>query len=501
MPSMPLSAAPASDAETVIARARALGAKRMEDTSSYIREVYRLAPQVGLSPDIVVAQSAHETATWTSPIYVSRLNVAGIGVTDSTDHGYSFESGQDAARAQVVHLWGYVYGTKLPTLLAPYKALDPRWDALMQSGKAGTVKVIGDLTGKWATDPNYEAGITKHYRELIPETPTKEQPPMATLKQIPGFTLYDKVPGYRPFYLPSDIKVIVDIVPDKLIGWVRSGRKCPPKTMTTWHDTGNSGSTALAERNYLHGGPRDDRTGERRLAGYNGAYDDKVLYILTPGDEDTWAQGVARGNTVSFAWEQCFGPKINWERSLYIGSWVHASMAIAYGMEIPKSLVLHQFWTRKWCAGQILNKGIWASVVNMVATNAAKLRSLIAGAAVVPVPAPVADAWPYPDPVKPAFWGALMAEGAKPYVDNQGTRWYRGGGLYKVVAKTPRQQYAINDNRVVGPPLESGILIREQCHGQSDVNRKSYIVTAAATRVDMDALTFVEEEELETIVA
>src|SRR5688572_2892012 len=47
----------------------------------YVESVYELAPMVGVDPSIVMAQSAHETANFTSYWWRERLNPAGLGVT------------------------------------------------------------------------------------------------------------------------------------------------------------------------------------------------------------------------------------------------------------------------------------------------------------------------------------------------------------------------------------------------------------------------------------
>jgi hypothetical protein len=108
-----------------------------------------------------VAQSAEETGSWTSPIWRERLNPAGIGVTDAVDHVYKWASGEDAARAQIVHLSAYALKDedRRWEIVRPYEGLDPRLDAVFNAGWGGVAKTINDLTGKWATDPFYAAKI------------------------------------------------------------------------------------------------------------------------------------------------------------------------------------------------------------------------------------------------------------------------------------------------------------------------------------------------------
>src|SRR4051794_15361635 len=80
---------------------------RTWEWDAYLAEIYRLAPLVGLNPDLLVAQSAHETDNWSSPWWAQRLNPAGIGITGDAaqnDASPTWTNGTDAARAQVVHM-------------------------------------------------------------------------------------------------------------------------------------------------------------------------------------------------------------------------------------------------------------------------------------------------------------------------------------------------------------------------------------------------------------
>ncbi len=143
----------------------------------YVKEVFRLAPLVGIDPAVVVAQGALETGNWTSEHWIDRRNPAGIGVLGDPggpvdDLGYAWKDGTDAARGQIVHLAAY---TLIPIdrwsdvwrVLTPYKSLDPRLYAFEMAGWSGTVVTIRDLTGKWATDPLYAEKTAKRGNELF----------------------------------------------------------------------------------------------------------------------------------------------------------------------------------------------------------------------------------------------------------------------------------------------------------------------------------------------
>jgi len=138
------------------------GGQRPADIQSYFQEIYRLAvhPQVGLDPDVIVAQSALETDTWRSPYWVNNLNPAAIGVTYYGQTSSTWTNGTNAARGHLVHLYLYAVG-QIPAghVLEPYKYLDPRYQAAINAGYAGIARTIDDLTGRWATDPQYAPKI------------------------------------------------------------------------------------------------------------------------------------------------------------------------------------------------------------------------------------------------------------------------------------------------------------------------------------------------------
>jgi N-acetylmuramoyl-L-alanine amidase len=138
------------------------GAGRPTEFWTYVTEVYRLAPLVGLDPAVVVAQSALETGWWQSPAWADRLNPAGIGITGPDVAGPSWASGTEAARAHLVHLYLYATGP-IPAdhPLAPFIPLDPRYNAALAAGRAGSTPTIGDLAGRWATDPEYGWSIAR----------------------------------------------------------------------------------------------------------------------------------------------------------------------------------------------------------------------------------------------------------------------------------------------------------------------------------------------------
>lgn len=122
-------------------------------SEKFVREAYRLEALSSISAEVVVSQWAVETGAGTSPSWSTRLNPAGIGITDGGDKGYSWPTPEKAAQAQVVHLSGYVQGYNRN--LRSYLDQDPRYLLVLETDFAQSVKTVADLTGKWATDPQY----------------------------------------------------------------------------------------------------------------------------------------------------------------------------------------------------------------------------------------------------------------------------------------------------------------------------------------------------------
>lgn len=168
VPSDPLLGPVRGSSGQILSVARRYGSRRMADLESYVAEVYRLAPRVGLDPGIIVAQSNLETDSWRTGYWVNHLNPAGIGITSDGAPSFTWQSGTDAARGQIVHLFVYAVG-EIPAghVLEPYKPLDPRYNAAVGAGYAGIARTIGDLTRRWATDPFYGEKLAGRGNDLF----------------------------------------------------------------------------------------------------------------------------------------------------------------------------------------------------------------------------------------------------------------------------------------------------------------------------------------------
>jgi uncharacterized protein YraI len=156
-------------ADQAIGYARRAGAVRLPEVEAYIREIYRLAPQVGLDPALLVSQSALETGNWKSKWWRQRLNPAGLGITGNTKahiDSQRFSTGVRAARAQIAHMHAEVYGSAQP-LPAVLLGADVSYQNVFDAGWAGSIRTLADLSGTWAADPAYHKKIVRVAREIF----------------------------------------------------------------------------------------------------------------------------------------------------------------------------------------------------------------------------------------------------------------------------------------------------------------------------------------------
>jgi uncharacterized protein YraI len=155
--------------DQVMGYAKRRGSQRMDDLRDYVTEIYRLAPQIGFDPAILIAQSELETNGWTSKWWVQRLNPAGLGITGDPKQeltSATFANGTLAARAQIAHMHAEVIGSAqaLPDIL---QGVDATYQAPFRAGWAGTIRTIHDLAGTWAADSAYDTKIVKRANEIF----------------------------------------------------------------------------------------------------------------------------------------------------------------------------------------------------------------------------------------------------------------------------------------------------------------------------------------------
>ncbi len=347
--------APRGSAEEALDFARDIGAKRLDQVERYIREVYELAPHIGIDPAIVVVQSALETNNWRDEKWNRKLNAAGIGVTDNFDHGFGWDNGESSARGQIVHLWLYAKGTTLPGALARFKALDPRWDAAVDAGFAGGSPTLASLGGRWASVEDYGQRIARRSRDVFANLPN-QRPPTPT-------------PAPAPPSLPIKKNFILD------------DRETPRGTplegndlFITVHETGNENSHAAGEAKYFV----SNKEAVQRGVAVHFVVDDVEAWQTLPLDEQgNHADDRGPGDRTSIAIETCVATDLDFAK-------VRRNLAqlialIASGHEVfdwgsgatrgrfsIDHVKMHNDWSGKDCPHFIRKAGFWPTLMGWV---------------------------------------------------------------------------------------------------------------------------------------
>lgn len=293
------------------------------------------------------------------------------------------------------------------------------------------------------------------------------------------------------YYLPDDILVEIRIVDHPR---VRSYQKHHDQYISTVHDTGNPNTNADDEYRFLANGRPGVGAG-----GYNFITDSRKIIQCVPLNETTWHAGTSKGNHYSWGTEMAYGGGQDFDRVIEVNAALHGALLAAQGWNTKDNLVLHQYWYGKWCAAQILNRGIWPDFQKKVAAFQAKSAAAAIGEeledTVTDEIGDAVDGWPYPDPVPPSFWDQLLADGATHVEARDGTMWYRVSTLYRVSETTARQQFAIEDDRVVGPELATGATFRAVAVGQSFSDKQAWCITPQMTRIPLSDLEYVTDQE------
>lgn len=185
------------------------GAHDLTFVLSYLNELWRLCQLVGFDFSILVAQSINETDSWRSANWKKYKNPAGLAITNSENKSVVYQSGIDAARAHVVHMWVYVHGALKPgDALYEWRHLDGHYQEAVDGtnlksyggdGKpfARSVDNIEDfnVNGRWAlldrkntpTGPlnDYGNRIVRDSKKVWPNG-LKVEDPIITIPTNPG---------------------------------------------------------------------------------------------------------------------------------------------------------------------------------------------------------------------------------------------------------------------------------------------------------------------------
>ena len=132
---------------------------------------WKYGEQTGLRPEVLYAQAAKETAygKYTGNVVPEQHTFAGINpVTASGDTTYDHETGataDDGVRAHFNHM--AAYGG-----VQPVGEVHGRYNVVMSTDWAGTIRMVSELGGRWAPDENYGNSIIQDY--LYPMMQTKK---------------------------------------------------------------------------------------------------------------------------------------------------------------------------------------------------------------------------------------------------------------------------------------------------------------------------------------
>lgn len=254
----------------------------------------------------------------------------------------------------------------------------------------------------------------------------------------------------REAYLPAWIPVSIRIINHERF---RSYSPFTHQTKSTYHDTGNPRTNAEGEYSWAAAGRPGGVVG-----GYTHIFDDTKIIQTGPLNERSWHAGTPRGNE-SFGCEHAFGGAVSWTRSLEIGMALHGALIEMQGLDPDDAAVLHQFWTGKWCSGQILNRGIWPAVKAGIKRYAALAAAARAGKAVA-VPAPDAGAGEAPTaafaaPVMPRYPDGTAWDGREDMVEN-GVKFEAQRLTATTTVNLRRRQWASTESLDTGPVIPAG---------------------------------------------
>lgn len=158
--SIPIMGRGCASAEQLV---RFFSATRKQFDYQYVRSVARTYVQEsnieGVNSDVAFCQMCIETnyLRFGGQVEQSQNNFCGLGATDGGGPGESFSSIRLGVRAHIQHLKAYASTKRLNR-----RTVDPRFDGV----KRGSVIMVHDLAGTWATDPQYGIKIARKLYEL-----------------------------------------------------------------------------------------------------------------------------------------------------------------------------------------------------------------------------------------------------------------------------------------------------------------------------------------------
>lgn len=131
--------------------------------SRFLDALIARSKEFGVRASIVAAQIAKETGYFRfgGQVAPGQYNLAGLGATNGGAAGMSYPDIETGVLAVFVHHLVYMFGAveNWPANLQQYLFLDHRYQPVISTGRAGSVKRLGDYTnGNWAFSPQYPIG-------------------------------------------------------------------------------------------------------------------------------------------------------------------------------------------------------------------------------------------------------------------------------------------------------------------------------------------------------
>lgn len=132
-----------------------------------------LGRRFGIRADMAWAQMVHETGfgEYAGDVRPEQNNMAGIGATGGGVPGNSFATAELGIIAHYAHLAWYIYPEHLDdpycaSSLDPAVPGDPRHFVIGGQVHRGNVRMVGDLSGKWAPGAEYGARVSSHQKGI-----------------------------------------------------------------------------------------------------------------------------------------------------------------------------------------------------------------------------------------------------------------------------------------------------------------------------------------------
>ena len=148
------------------------GNANVPDIRSFCQVYYDEATAEGVDPALAFTQAMKETGflKFTGQVKIDQFNFAGMGVTDASTNGDSYQNVREGIRAHVQHL--KAYAVKNPTFANP--VVDKRyssWFAANRSGTAPYIEWLGISENPsgfgWAAEKGYGYSILNDYMNQL----------------------------------------------------------------------------------------------------------------------------------------------------------------------------------------------------------------------------------------------------------------------------------------------------------------------------------------------